>query len=133
MSQSVRYLLDTDMCIYLLNGNETVKNRVAKVGVQALAISTITVAELFFGAHNSTKLESNVERVRAFITPPAPQILTLDNSSAEIFGRFKAELRRLGRLVGDLDLLIAAIASSYRLVLVTNNTAHFERIANLPY
>lgn len=55
MNQPVRYLLDTDMCIYLLNGDERVKARVAQVGVGGIAVASPTVGELYFGAYNSAR------------------------------------------------------------------------------
>jgi tRNA(fMet)-specific endonuclease VapC len=104
------YLLDTDMCIYLLNGHPRVKARVAQVGIAALAIAIPTVGELYFGAFNSGRVEANVARVRAFLSPPGPQVLLMDEPAAEQFGRFKAILRREGRLIGDIDLFIAGVA-----------------------
>jgi tRNA(fMet)-specific endonuclease VapC len=126
-----RYLLDTDTCIYLLNGNAQVKERVSQEGIEALAIAIPTVSELYFGAYNSARVEANVERVRTFLSPPCPRVLLLDESAAEHFGRDKALLRREGRPIGDMDLLIAAIARHHGLTVVTNNTAHFERLSGL--
>ena len=127
----LRYLLDTDICIYLLNGNENVKGRVSQEGVEALAIAMPTVSELYFGAYNSTRVEANVERVHTFLSPPCPRVLLLDEPAAEKFGRYKALLRREGRPIGDMDLLIATIASHHGLTVVTNNAAHFERLPDL--
>ena len=58
MTSAVKYLLDTDMCIYLLNGDERVKSRVAQAGAEAISVSILTVAELYFGAYNSLQLEA---------------------------------------------------------------------------
>ena len=131
MSPSLRYLLDTDMCIYLLNGDERIKARVAQVGVEALSVAIPTVGELYFGAYNSSRVEANVARIRAFLSPPGPRVLPMDDAAAECFGRFKAALRRVGRPIGDLDLLIAGVAASRGLRVVTNNTEHFERITEV--
>lgn len=100
MSSTLHYLLDTDMCIYLLNDNPSVKARVAQEGIETLAIAIPTVGELYFGAYNSTRVEANVARVRVFLTHPAPQVLLLDEPAVEQFGRFKALLRREGRPIG---------------------------------
>jgi len=131
VNQPVRYLLDTDLCIYLLNGDERVKAKVAEVGIGALAIASPTVGELYFGAYNSVRVEANVKRVRSFLTPPAPAIVPIDAVAAECFGRFKARLRREGKPIGDMDLFIAGVAASRRLTVVTNNTEHFERITEI--
>ena len=131
MSSTLHYLLDTDMCIYLLNDNSSVKARVAQEGIETLAIAIPTVGELYFGAYNSTRVEANVARVRVFLSPPAPQVLLIDEPAVEQFGRFKALLRREGRPIGDIDLLIAGIAIHHGLTVVANNAAHFDRLPDL--
>ena len=132
MNHALHYCLDTDMCIYLLNGYPRVKTRVAEVGVTALAVAIPTVGELYFGAYNSGRVEANIARVRAFLSPPGPQVLRIDEPAAEQFGRFKALLRRAGRPIGDIDLFIAGVAVCHGLTVVTNNTEHFARIPELP-
>jgi tRNA(fMet)-specific endonuclease VapC len=119
------------MCIYLLNGNAQVKARVAQIGIEVIAVAIPTVAELYFGAYNSTHVEANLARVRAFLCAPGPRVLPIDDAAAEGFGRFKAALRRMGKPIGDVDLLIAGVAVSRGLKVVTNNTEHFERIAGI--
>src|SRR5207247_48393 len=119
------------MCIYLLNSHPRVKARVAEVGVAALAVAIPTVGELYFGAYNSGRVEANVARARAFLSPPAPHVLLIDAPAAEQFGQIKAILRRAGRLIGDIDLFIAGVAICHSLTVVTNNTSHFERIPGL--
>ena len=131
MSKAIEYLPDTDMCIYLLNGDARVKERIAQVGVESLAVAIPTVGELYFGAYNSGRVEANLARLRTFFSPPAPTVLPIDNAAADAFGRSKAELRREGRPISDLDLLIAGVAASRGLKVVTNNTDHFERIAGI--
>ena len=102
------------------------------MGVTALAIAIPTVGELYFGAYNSGRVEANIARVRAFLAPPGPQVLRIDEPAAEQFGRFKALLRRAGRPIGDIDLFIAGMAVRHGLTVVTNNTDHFARIPDLP-
>jgi tRNA(fMet)-specific endonuclease VapC len=105
---------------------------VAQVGIAALAVAIPTVGELYFGAYHSGRVEANVARVRAFLSPPGPQVLLMDEPAAEQFGRLKAILRREGRLIGDIDVFIAGVALRHGLIVVTNNTGHFERIPELP-
>jgi tRNA(fMet)-specific endonuclease VapC len=131
MTSAVQYLLDTDMCIYLLNGDERIKGKVAQVGVEAISVSILTVGELYFGAYNSARLEANIERIHKFLSYPGPIVLAIDDAAAEYFGKFKAALRREGKPIGDVDLLIAGVAASRGLKVVTNNTEHFERIADI--
>ena len=132
MNHTWHYLLDTDTCIYLLNGHPHVKARVAEVGVAALAVAIPTVGELYFGAYNSGRVAANIARVRAVLSPPGPHVLLIDESAAEQFGRFKAVLRRAGRPIGDVDLFIAGVAVRHGLTVVTNNTSHFARLPELP-
>jgi len=73
MSTAIRYVLDTDMCIYLLNGDPRVKDRSAQVGVESISVAIPTVAELYFGAYSSARVAANLARVRAFLAPPGPE------------------------------------------------------------
>jgi len=131
VNHALHYLLNTDMCIYLLNGHHRVKARVAQVGIAALAVAIPTVGELYFGAYNSARIEANIMRVRAFLSSPGPQVLLIDEPAAEQFGRFKAILHRAGRPIGDIDLFIAGVAVRHGLTVVTNNTEHFVRSPDL--
>ena len=125
----MKYLLDTNICIYLINGNETLKKKVKEIGVFSLSISNATLAELYFGAYNSKKVDANLKRIDEF-----KKNLTVysDNyASAEAFGRFKSKLRSEGKIIEDFDILIASIAFVNNCILVTNNPNHFERIDEL--
>ena len=104
----------------------------AQVGIVALAVAIPTVGELYFGAYNSGRVEANVARVRALLSPPRPQVLRMDEPAAEQLGRLKAILRREGRLIGDIDLFIAGVAQRHGLTVVTNNTSPVARIPELP-
>lgn len=125
----MKYLLDTNICIYLINGNETLKNKVKEIGVFSISVSNATLAELYFGAYNSKKIDANLKRINEF-----KKNITLyaDNAaSAEAFGRFKSKLRSEGKIIEDFDILISSIAFVNNCILVTNNPNHFERIDEL--
>ena len=125
----MKYLLDTNICIYLLNGNESLKKKVSEIGVFSISISNATLAELYFGAYNSKKIDANLERIRLFKKNLI--IYSDSNDSAEAFGRFKSELKSGGNIIEDFDILIASIAITNNCILVTNNPKHFERIEGL--
>ena len=125
----MKYLLDTNICIYLINGNETIKNKVKEIGVFSLSISNATLAELYFGAHNSKKVDANLNRIDEFKKNLTVYSDTI--ASAEAFGRFKSKLRSEGKIIEDFDILIASIAFANNCILVTNNPDHFERIDEL--
>ena len=132
MTLALQYLMDTDMFIYLLKVDECVKSRIAQVGKETITVSILTVGELYFGAYNSKRLETNLERISEFLSSPGPIVLSFDDAAAKYFGKFKAALRRDGKPIGDIDLLIAGVAASRGLKVVTNNTEHFERITDIP-
>lgn len=127
----LQFVLDTDTCIYLLNGVPSVKEHVLQVRVGSLAISIITLAELFFGAYHSQKQAHNLQRVRDFVSPPGPRILSVNSAIVEKFGEVKADLVRRGQVIGDFDMLIASTAFVHKCIVVTNNQEHYRRIKKL--
>lgn len=126
----MNYLLDTDTCIYWLKGRPAaVRERLLEVGWDQVCICVITVAELYFGAYNSSRVDENLARVEAFVTL-LPN-LSLTDASLRKYAELKAMLRKAGQPVADLDLIIASVAISANLILVTNNTRHYARISEL--
>jgi tRNA(fMet)-specific endonuclease VapC len=129
----MKYLLDTDICIYWLKNREPFRSKVFSLGFDNLAISQVTVAELYYGAYNSapTHQEKNLARLRQFIQ--ISTVLETKNLVLEHFGRLKATLRQQGQIVDDFDLLIASFAIAYDRVLFTNNIRHYVEIPGLNY
>jgi tRNA(fMet)-specific endonuclease VapC len=125
----MRYLLDTDTCVFALRGSESVREHLGAADPEALAISVITLAELRYGAACSVRPEANHQVIDDFIGGVI--ILGLDDGIARAFGEFKAQLRERGALIDDFDLLIAPTAHHYRLMLITHNLDHFHRIPEL--
>lgn len=126
----MRYLLDTNICIYIANRRPTkVAGRLERMRAGDLGMSVITYLELIFGAWKSAHAQDNlskIERLRRLI-PVAP----LDVDTANEYGRLRTELERKGTTIGAYDLLIAAHALSLGLILVTNNVREFERVSGL--
>ncbi len=125
----MKFLLDTDTCVFWLRGHEPVRARLVAVGIEEVGISIVTLAELRYGAQCSARPESNHRAIDDFIS--GITVIHVDSAIARSFGSLKAHLRREGKLISDFDLLIAATASTYDLTLVTNNLNHFRRIPNL--
>lgn len=123
------FLLDTDTCVFWLRGRSNVQTRLAAVGPEALAVSTITLAELRYGADCSTQPNANHQAIDDFAS--GLTVLGVDAGIARRFGQIKATLRRQGNLIEDFDLLLAATAMAYDLTLITSNTAHYNRVADL--
>lgn len=123
------YLLDTDVCIYWLNGRPEVKDKLLAAGWEQIAISVITQAELYYGAYNSSRVTKNLKRADAFLN--LLSILSLHKATLKRFGSLKAQLCHSGQLLPDFDLLIASVALVENRILVTNNTRHYRRIPEL--
>jgi tRNA(fMet)-specific endonuclease VapC len=125
----MKYMLDTNMCIFAINGDTSVRARFICEYPFGLVISAITEAELWFGIENSAKPEKNADVLRTLLA--TVEILPFDTIAAAEYGRVRAELKRAGTPIGDRDTLIAAHAKSAGLTLVTNNTKEFGCVIGL--
>ena len=127
----MRYLLDTDTLVYWLKGDIDIDAKALAAGLDQLALSIITKAELYFGAYNSAQISQNLAAI-AKLTQTLT-ILPFDDVVADRFGALKAELKQSGNLILDADIMIAATALTNNLILVTNNQKHFGRIKGLMF
>lgn len=117
------------ICIYVIKHKpEEVRSRFNSVTGQ-LCVSSITVAELFFGAENSSKPDHNRMVVENFLS--RLEILDYDTEAASQYGSIKATLSKQGKIIGENDLHIAAHARSRGLIVVTNNMKEFSRVPAL--
>ena len=123
-----KYLLDTNICIYYIQGKFSLKEKFRKIKKENRFISEITLAELKFGVKNSQSQKKNQETLDNFLT--GIQILPIINS-LDIYAEEKARLRKKGRPIDDFDLLIGASAIANDMILVTNNESHFQRITHI--
>ncbi|MBI9085054.1 MAG: type II toxin-antitoxin system VapC family toxin [Desulfobacterales bacterium] len=123
------YLLDTDTLIYSLKGDKVVHGHLERHVDDPMFISAVTLMELYYGAHKSQQVAGNLAKVKTI--EDAFEIISPGKDTAEIFGMLKASLEFAGTPLDDFDLVIAAIALSRNLTLVTNNTRHFSRIQGL--
>lgn len=121
-------LLDTDVSIELLRHNEHTLDCLARCEDE-IFVSTITAAELYFGAYHSQRIEKNVRAVDDFLDQ-FPR-LTISTEATRIFGEWKQRLVRQSTQVDTLDLLIASIALANDCSVVTGNTRHFKNIAGV--
>ena len=124
------YLLDTNSCIRILNNSSpALVARLQKEAPSVMRLSSVTKAELLYGARHSTKVAANLRLLEHFFAPFIS--LPFDDRCAEHYGAIRAELAARGLPIGPNDLLIAATARGYDLVLVTHNTREFSRVAGL--
>jgi len=125
----MRYLLDTNICVYFLKQNAKIIDKIASISSDNLVTSCFNLAELLFGAYNSEYVDKNLERVRYIEN--TIEILPFNRKAIDSFAVIKADLKKQGKLIDDFDILISAVALSNDMILVTNNEKHFERIPNL--
>lgn len=118
-------ILDTDVCVEILCGNLRVIERRGQYS-GPVAVSFMTVAELFFGAAKSSEPTANAALVDQFLL--SVPVIPPDLSVLRLFGSIKAELQAAGTPIADADVFIGATARSRGARLVTGNTRHFERI-----
>jgi tRNA(fMet)-specific endonuclease VapC len=121
-------MLDTDSVSYILREHGRVAERVFEHPPSALCISAVTLAELRFGAdkRGSRKLHKFID---TFVTTVA--VMPFGADEAERYGKLAAALMARGTPIGSIDTMIAAHAMALRLVLVTNNVKHFDRVTGL--
>ena len=125
-----RYLLDTNICIYIINRKPPeVFRHFEGLSVGDIAISSITGAELAHGVAKSGS-PRNQQALEKFLMPL--DILAFDTMAMHHYGRLRTQLERLGTPIGPLDTLIAAHALALGCTLVTNNLREFERVHGLP-
>lgn len=125
----LRYMLDTNICIYVIkNRPESLRTRFNEAA-DFLCISSIVQAELLYGVEKSDRVEANLKRVESFCARLA--ILSFDEAAAGHFGNIRATLERQGETIGSYDLMIAGHARSAGLALITNNEREFRRVDGL--
>jgi tRNA(fMet)-specific endonuclease VapC len=126
----MRYLLDTNMCIFLIKRKpESVLSRLKDALSAGVGISSITLAELEYGVQKSDHVQRNGLNLLRFLTPF--EILPYDESAAREYGKIRVALERMGQPIGGLDMLIGSHAKSLPAILITNNTREFHRIDGL--
>lgn len=125
----LRYMLDTNLCIRVLRDRPAGVRERFNAQAAALCISTVTMAELLYGAEKSAKPIENRNQVEAFAA--RLDVLPFDAMAAAHFGDIRADLERKGLIIGPYDLMIAGHARSLGLVVVTNNLGEFKRVEGL--
>lgn len=125
----MKYLLDTNICIYWFKGLSSIKTKIDSIDIDDITVSLITIGELLYGAHNSNNIEKNLLKISEF--EDSIGVLPIDRDCLEAYAKIKSKLRSEGKILDDFDILIAATALVNNCIIVTNNTKHFERIDGL--
>lgn len=126
----MRYLLDTNICSYILkNRPVSVKLKFDEVGAEHLCISSVVLAELYYGAARHPKSVIIRKEIDDFVSRLL--VVAWDEQAANYYGAIRATLEKVGTPVGAMDMMIAAHACSMGATLVTNNLHEFKRIDGL--
>ncbi|MBO7619925.1 MAG: type II toxin-antitoxin system VapC family toxin [Victivallales bacterium] len=124
------YMLDTDISSYLIRGDHPEVTEKFTDSFPHVCISTITAAELQYGAMKRNNL-TLTRKVQAFCN--LVQCIDWNTDAAMAYAKLRQHLEAQGNIIGSMDMLIAASAIAEDAILVTNNTAHFSRITGLKF
>lgn len=126
----MKYLLDTNICIYLIKKQDKhVLNKFKKLVLGDVGISSVTLSELLHGVYKSEHIQKNHAALDEFILPL--EVMSYDEEAALHYGMLRAHLEKRGTPIGPLDMMIAAHAKSLNVILVTNNKREFMRVPEL--
>lgn len=120
--------LDTCIVIAYLNGNRLIAEKL-KLYLPDVAISSVVLGELLYGARASARINENLSNLKSFV-----QLINISDynpKSADAYSKIRLSLRQKGSPSGEADMMIAAIATIDNAILVTDNTKHFEYVENL--
>jgi len=124
------YMLDTDICSYIIRERPVqVLEHFKQVEMEQLCISVVTYAELIFGVEHSSSKKVNRAIIDDFVQHLS--IISWDEEAAEHYGKIRAYLQAKGKVIGSMDMMIAAHARSQGMTVVTNNDRHFKRVPKL--
>jgi tRNA(fMet)-specific endonuclease VapC len=126
----LKYLLDTNICIYIIKQKDTgILRRLQSHKEGETGISSITIAELEYGIARSTQLQRNRIALASFLIPF--EVVNFDQEAAMDYGLIRTWLEKEGKPIGAMDMLLAAQARSKGIVLVTNNEKEFSMVPGL--
>lgn len=125
----LKYMLDTNIVIYTIKNRPEEVRQAFKRHSGQMAISSVTLGELIYGAEKSSQPERNLADIESM--QARLEVLPFEEQAAAHFGQLRAELLRQGKPIGPFDQMIAAHARACGLILVTNNVREFERVSGL--
>lgn len=123
--------LDTSFLVALVRHDEAALRKLKEVEEEGLKITTtaISACEMFHGAYKSSRVEESVAKTREILK--RIQLLGFTPESCERYGKLAYDLRSAGRVIGDLDTLIASLALAYNEPILTSDIKHFRRVPGL--
>jgi tRNA(fMet)-specific endonuclease VapC len=129
----MEYLLDTNVCIALINGtSEPIRKRLAEAlhSGDEMWVPSVSLYELWYGVAKSVQTEANTRRLEMFLAGSV-RVLEFGQEDARHAGEIRNTLERAGKPIGTYDLLIAGQAMARKMTLVTANTKEFGRVKGL--
>lgn len=125
----IRYLLDTDIVIYTMKNKPSVVRKAFENYHEEIAISSVTLMELYFGVERSAEKSRNLKSVEGLVARLT--VIDFDSYAASHTGDIRACLAKIGRPIGPYDAMIAGHARSRGFILVSNNEKEYERVQGL--
>lgn len=125
----ISYLVDTDWMIDHLNKVERVTKKLKELSPSGIALSVISLADLYEGVYSSKDPATSQTVLETFIKDF--EVLGIDEEICKVFGKERGRLRQKGKVVSDFDLLIASTCLCYRLTILTNNQRHYQMVEGL--
>ena len=126
----MKYLIDTDWVIDHLKGEERVVKQLEELASEGVAISVISLAEIYEGVYHSRDPAKSQRLLDEFLAPDL-DVIIVDQEICKGFGKERGKLRKLKKTISDFDLLIASTCLHYDLTLLTNNRRHYEMVEGL--
>ena len=126
----LRYMLDTDICSYVMKrSHDALLRRLQKLPVSDVCVSVVTKSELLYGVEVSPRRQQDEAALNAFLN--YVEVLDFPDNASSHYAQIRAQLKKSGKMIGANDLFIAAHARSLGLTLVTHNTQEFRRVNRL--
>jgi len=121
----MKYLIDTDWVINHLKGKNRVVRKLEELAPEGVAISVISLAEIYEGVYYSKNPLKSQQFLEEFLAPDL-RVLNVDQEICKIFGKERGRLKQQKKMISDFDLLIASTCLYHNLTLLTNNRRHYE-------
>ncbi len=124
------YFLDSNTCIYFLNGSsKSIREKILSTSPVDIKIPSVVKAELLLGAYKSKITQKSLEKLEQFLEPF--EVVPFDETVCYEYAAIRKQTEEEGKIIGPNDLLIASIAKFHEGILVTRNTKEFRRIKDL--
>lgn len=124
------YLLDTNIISYWMRGDKRIIDRIKKCAPVDLSMSTVTLAEIFYGIEKSPikkkERRSKIKKISSILS-----LYSFDEAAAGKYAVIRAQLEREGQVISERDIQIASIALANKLTIITHNVREFQRVNKL--